>query len=336
MKLKIFLAILLVINCLTNLFSEGRDEYKSPLSIEGMENAVYENAAIKVGKELNQNSSAITYEITYNVNNTMQYGLMSIPKSKRPENGYPVIIVIHGYVPLKRYSTENSYRRIFNYYSNSDFIVIKPDLRGHGRSAKGKNYNSKLSRLYYAEDVLQLTAGLKSLNNVDTNNIFLMGHSNGGDTSLRLMVSRPDLYKGASLWAPVSVKLEESNFYYNAAGRHTFGINALLDPKAADLMKYEADILIEGLLKIGISNRDEISYIDKLNRIKTPVVIRHADTDKVVPYYWSTDLINAYKKSGNIAKFELINYPNDDHNLSKNYFKVLEEDLKWFKSILNK
>lgn len=336
MKLKKSVTILFIISCLNYLYSEGRDEYKSPLSIEGMEKAVYENAAINIGKELNRSKSSVIYEITYDVNNTIQYGLISIPKSIRPQNGHPVIILIHGYVPLNRYSTVNSYRRIFNHYSNSEFIVIKPDLRGHGRSDRGKNYNSKLSRLYYAEDVLQLTAGLKSLTNVDTSNIFLMGHSNGGDTSLRLMVSRPDLYKGASLWAPVSVKLEESNFYYNASGRHTFGLNALLDPKATDLMKYEADILIEGLLNIGISNRSEISYTDKLDRIKTPVVIRHSDTDKVVPYYWSTNLLDAYKKSGNLTEFELINYPNDDHNLSQNYFKVLEEDLKWFRSILNK
>lgn len=341
MKKCICLLLLIIFNLScskTSVKAETREELEivSPLSIKGMELRDYSDSELKIVRELESNSKSNIYEITYTVNGSLQYGLMSIPKEIMPKNGYPVIIQIHGYVPYERYSTINSYRRMFNYYSESEFIVIKPDLRGHGRSEFGVNFDSNLSRLLYAEDVLSLTGALKSYDKADLNNIFLTGHSNGGDTILRLITAKPELFRAASLWAPVAVELGLSNFYFNSGGRHAYGIEATSNPKAVDNIQLEMEKLDLSLKKVNIGSRSSISFLDNLDRIRTPFVIRHSDGDKVCPYSWSLDFEKKYIESNNRTEFNLINYPDDDHNLSKHYFKALKSDLELFRKYYEK
>lgn len=328
------LLVLFLTSCFRQAEVTGVKNTPSPLSIVGMERANYNKSELTKLERVSEDSVSTTYDMHYTVNGTRQYGLISIPKSSKPLKGYPVILLIHGYVPHDRYSTVNSYRRIFNNYAKSEFIVIKPDLRGHGRSDFGENFDYSISRLLYTEDLLNLTYALKKQDNVDINNLFLMGHSNGGDTSLRLVTTKPNLYRGASLWAPVCVPLEKSNFFYTSGGRFIYGIEATNDPRAQNSISLEKKKLALSLKNVGINDQREVEYLDNLNRIKTPITIRHSKTDKIVPYTWSQELKDSFIESGNQTEFKLINYPNDDHNLSKHYNEVLKADLDWFRSLL--
>lgn len=271
--------------------------------------------------------SNVVKDISYDVDGVKEYALLSIPNSPKPENGYPVIVIIHGYIPPPYYSTQNSYKGVFNRYADSEFLIIKPDLIGHGRSEKGSNYNYNTIKLQYPRDITATLDHLESEELIDRENIFVMGHSNGGDTTLRLLVDNPKLFKAASLWAPVTVTVEESSFFFRENGREKYGMRALESKEAKSYVESVKE-------EWGIP--DSARYLNFLDRIITPVTIRHADTERVVPYYWSEELLKSVRSVNPNLSIELINYPGDDHNLARNQRAVISTDLEWFRNFLGK
>ncbi|MBN2618185.1 MAG: prolyl oligopeptidase family serine peptidase, partial [Spirochaetales bacterium] len=264
------------------------------------------------------------------VDGIKEYALLSTPKIAKPMNGFPIIIIIHGHVPEEIYSTENSYKGIFRTYASSEFVVVKPDLMGHGRSEKSREYNSLVNKLLFPKDIIALIESLDFDNFIDKNNIFIMGHSNGGETTLRILTSYPNLINGASLWAPVSVKLEESNFYYRGSGRRMFGLEALDNPESKKFIDEELIKLKDPIINLGFPNLDSVRYLNKLGNILSPIIIRHGDNDKSVPLSWSLKLVDEIKNQNSKIEVTLVKYPGDDHNLAKNQRSALLADLDWF------
>lgn len=285
-------------------------------------------------KDVDDNTLFSSQDVSFYVGSDKEYLLISKPKVDKPDAGFPVIIMIHGHIPIEKYSTINSYKTVFNNYARSEFVVVKPDLKAHDRSDKGDNYNPRITQVYFIEDILTIVDELKKDSDIDTSNIFLMGHSNGGSTTLRLLIENSNLFKGALLWAPVSVKLEEHGFFYKDGGRIDLGLNALKLSSAkpgiaAAKVKVINALTIEGL------NLSDVRYLNKLDQITTPIIIKHADTDQEVPYYWSEELVKKFKASGNRGEIELKNYPGDNHNLSNSWPGLFKEDLEWFRDRLN-
>lgn len=307
-----------------------------PLTVEGMRSYNYPLNPITVERQVHNNNRYKSEEISFYVEGIKQNALISIPKTEKPTDGYPVILLLHGYIHPRKYSTVKSYSGIFNRYANSEFSVVKIDFRGHDRSEYGDNYRTTLTRLYYAQDLRQLIKSLETLDYINNNKIFIMGHSNGGDVALRTMASFPDKILGASLWAPVTVKLEESNFFWPGGGKRKYGDDALSNPEAMEDLEYSGEHLDRILRSIGIMKRDSIRYYPYLSDIKTPIIIRHPDTDESVPYKWSLGFKELYEKSGNPLPLKIINYPGDNHNIIRNQAKAQRDDLIWFRSLLNK
>lgn len=281
-------------------------------------------------KSVDDNSSFSSKDMSFDVLGNKEYVLISTPKVTKPAEGFPVIIILHGHIPIEKYSTINSYKTVFNNYARSEFVVVKPDLRAHDRSEKGLNYNSRITQVYFKEDILALVAELKSNLDIDAKNIFLMGHSNGGSTTLRLLTTNSNLFNAALLWAPVSVNLEEHGFFYKDDGLINYGLKALEVPQAVLGIEESRNKVVDALKIEGLTLKD-VRFLDKLDKITSPIIIKHADTDQEVPYYWSEELVKMFKESGNKSPIELVNYPGDNHNLSKHWPGLFKEDLKWFR-----
>ena len=114
------------------------------------------------------------YLISFTSENLKEFALMNIPTGTKPENGWPVVVLNHGFVAPKSYLTTESYKHTAAYFASKGFLVLKADYRGHDKS-EGV-INSLYSRNQYAVDVLNLIAAIESIPEADASNIFVYGH----------------------------------------------------------------------------------------------------------------------------------------------------------------
>lgn len=281
------------------------------------------------------NTNYISRDFSFYVEGAKEYVLISKPKVDRPVNGYPVIIIIHGYIPMKSYSTYNSYSSVFKNYANSEFIVVKPDLMGHGRSEKSQGFSDIIMEFYFVKDILKLVDELGRDPDVDKDNIFLLGHSMGGNTAMRLLVKEQYMFRAAILWGPVVVDNASRHYFYREGGLASLGLNALKNPESKYGIESVKNKVLSELKRVE-ENPEEYAFLDKLDLIETPILIKHADTDQIVPYYWSEELVQKFKEIGKGRYIELKNYSGDNHNLSNSWPQLYLDDLKWFRSKLEK
>lgn len=147
------------------------------------------------------------------------YSRIDVPASEPPEDGYPVMVFVHGWVGIEDaptfdfgYQAESLYSRYIDTFVDAGYMVLTPGWRGHGTvnnvPADGIEFmqtwdnGSYISPVFYAIDVLNLIDGLQSIENADwksqgfkTDNtpradihkIHLTGHSQGGDSALTVL-----------------------------------------------------------------------------------------------------------------------------------------------------
>ena len=129
-----------------------------------------------------------TTTVSYQSDGLKTYALAMRPKTKMPTSGYPVIIFAHGYTDPTRYHTDNSqYENMLTWFCSHDFLVLKPDYRGHGQS-DGVAVNGLYSPSD-TYDVLNLAASLPNYAPADPHHIALVGHSMGGGVVLRAAIA---------------------------------------------------------------------------------------------------------------------------------------------------
>ena len=180
-----------------------------------------------------------TYIAAYRSDGLRVYTRVDIPASEMPEEGYPVVIFVHGWVGEQdapgytfNYGPDSYYGDIIDTYVDAGYVVLMPGFRGHGTvhdvPADGIEFmtafdnGSYTSPIFYAIDVLNLIDGLKSLEHNDwsvwgfdredavqlnLDSIHISGHSQGGDavlTALAVSGENSNLknsVKTGSLWS---------------------------------------------------------------------------------------------------------------------------------------
>jgi hypothetical protein len=287
---------------------------KHPDSIDQISKRVLTNQAITVEKTITTTDNHQTFLISYPSDNFKLYALMSKPVGTPPADGWPVVVLNHGYIPPTQYSTLSSYINTFNYFANQSFIVLKPDYRGHDNS-EGQP-DPILGRLQYAVDVLNLIADIKSINEANPNKIFLYGHSMGGDVSLMVAEASSQI-KALVLWAPAVTTFPENIIYF--VRQHM--------PARTDFKK-----LNENLDQLTDQyGKDQFSSFSNTSKINIPIILHHGTADESVPFTWGEALNNRLKSEGkNITFYQ---YPGDNHNISNHWYDALSKDVEFFKSI---
>lgn len=166
---------------------------------------------------LDDGPSFSAYLVSYPSSGLKVHAMIAVPNSAMPENGFPVVIANHGYVPdPTRYGItaegKNSrpgdyYRSVPELYTSRGFLVVIPDYRGHN-SSEGYELIKTQNReaiAVYADDVIALLQRLDAIEKADLSNVFMWSHSMGGEVSMRAQLSTK-LIKGASYWATASVE----------------------------------------------------------------------------------------------------------------------------------
>ena len=309
-------------------------KYYAPISIEGLRNRTYKadfNFEKNVhGAELYNSSLYSFYSDSLKI-----YTLVNTPKIEIPVKGFPVLIFGHGFHPEpKRYGVSNEtgqywrpgdyYRGIPEAYAENGFLVLTPDYRGHNISDGFKfTKTSYLASSYYAIDILYLIDALKSLENVNLNNIYFMGHSMGGDVGLKMLLATNKI-KAASIWAGISSTIWEQAIHY---GKWSDENEDVINTKSMRRYTSSLDSVVNKLGYVyDIDSGDPINFIQDLS---TPLIIHHATNDTSVPYQWSESL--AAKLFANNNEFEFYSYDSENHLLKNmNLDKAIVRDIVFF------
>jgi pimeloyl-ACP methyl ester carboxylesterase len=217
----------------------------------------------------------------------------------------PTLVLIHG-PGGDHLSWPPELRRMAGYR------VITPDLPGHGRTS-GPGRQSVQD---YARDVVQL---------VDAVGIFravFIGHSMGGAISLALALDFPDRVAGIGLISTGPTLPIPPAILENATNPSTFplAIKAMqemsLGPQTTEHLKgvifKRLTAVRQSLLLDDWLACDKFDVTDRLNAIRTPVLVVCGTEDKLTPLRYSKTLSNRIPNAalqtvegvGNLLVFE--------------------------------
>lgn len=149
--------------------------------------------------------------VRFTADGLRQYALVLQPASTPPENGWPVILMSHGYHPDPPMNGRGEdgrsdrpgdyYRGLPLAYAKHGFMVVWPDFRGHNDSEGLEFTRSDDPVAAYARDLVAVFRALPSLQHADTANSFLWGHSMGGNITLRALQALGNEVAAASVWS---------------------------------------------------------------------------------------------------------------------------------------
>jgi dipeptidyl aminopeptidase/acylaminoacyl peptidase len=283
------------------------------LAIASLREKEFKSSGFLTKELVSQNENYSTFMASFKAEDLTEYALVHVPQGQIPENGFPAVVVNHGYINPEVYSTLNSYQNTAAFFANSGFLVLKPDYRGHDQSEGAPR--EPLARIKYSLDVLFALEALKKENSVDQENIFMYGHSLGGEVVLRIL-EITDQVRAATLWAPAVTDFPENTFYFLRRGG---------EKELIDFEKEFHQIVSQ-------TDYQSLSTLDNLALVNTPLIIHHGTNDQSVPLKWSETLVAKLKEAGKEVQF--FTYENDNHNLAAHFSKVLEKDVAFFQENL--
>jgi dipeptidyl aminopeptidase/acylaminoacyl peptidase len=261
------------------------------------------------------------YIASYDSEGLKQYGLLTIPRGQKPENGWPVIIFNHGYIRPSQYRTTERYVAYVDGFARSGYIVFRPDYRGHDRS-EGLPTGAYGSPAYVI-DVLNAVSSLRRYPDADPERLGMWGHSMGGWITLRAMVTSPEIKAGV-IWGGVVGAYEDLLTRWRRGDRPvpTPNPNSTRGRWRNSLLSAYGSPESNNAFWQGLS----ANYF--LEDLSGPIELHHAVGDESVPVEFSEILHEQGQEAG--MPIEIFTYPGDNHNISGNFGTAMARSVAFF------
>ena len=307
----------------------------APLSIDALRETDF-STELQFERELDTGPGFTAYLVSYQSAGLTLYAMVSEPVGERPDSGFPVIVANHGFHPdPPRYGMTadgvdarpgDYYRAIPELYARQGFLVIMPDYRGHNASEGLQYTDGFLATGYYSEDVLALLAGLEDIEEADSRNVFMWGHSLGAEVSLRALLATARI-RGATLWSGVGGEIWDQAYYYQRyEDRLAYDGNDVENRRIEEL-RQDIAALDE---PYDWTAREPLRY---LNYLQVPIVIHHAVGDTGAAYHWSERLAKELYLLGHPYRF--YSYPGADHFFqAETLSEAVDRDVAYFRSLI--
>ena len=234
--------------------------------------------------------------VNWTFDNKKMKGMLFKPENFDPKQKYPMITYFYEKTSqtFHNYYGVNPSRSVINFplYTSNGFLVFVPDIEFEIGRPGESGLNTVLSGVY----------SLMEKGFVDQSRLGLQGQSWGGYLVAYIVTHTP-IFRAAMAGAPVA---NMTSAY--AAIRKETGVNRI--------NQYEA-----GQSRIGKTlweRRDlyiENSPLFNADKIETPLLIMANDNDGAVPWAQGVELFLSMRRLQKTAW--LLNYNNDEHNLSK-------------------
>ncbi|MEK7165359.1 MAG: alpha/beta fold hydrolase [Patescibacteria group bacterium] len=291
-----------------------------PLTINNLRQGSYPGSEMLIEETLESGINYKRYIASYKSENLQIFGLLTVPESKMPASGWPVIVFNHGYIPPNQYRTTEKYVAYVDGFARSGYIVFKPDYRGHGNS-EGEPSGAYGSNGYVI-DVLNAVASVKKLKNADANRIGMWGHSLGGFITLRAMVVSKDVKAGV-IWAGVVGSYPDLLNHWRRPG-----IRPVPLPSSGSRRWRQALVETYGQPEANPEFWNSISATAYLADISGPLQLHHGTGDESVPYEFSQKLELLMKAAGKEVEYH--EYEGDDHNLSRSFSTAMKRSVEFY------
>ena len=152
------------------------ESFSRSLDLRVIAKNVYPSSPLLVVKKLGTADGVTQVIVSFKVpvDGLIEYGLMFLPSTNKPTNGYPSVVLCHGYTNPSSYITTANYIDDMLFYAQKGFVVIKPDYRGQGVSLNNGQADSGYYSMSYNTDVMSLISALKQTKYIDKSNINLI------------------------------------------------------------------------------------------------------------------------------------------------------------------
>jgi dipeptidyl aminopeptidase/acylaminoacyl peptidase len=227
---------------------------------------------------------------------------------------YPIVAMLRGYINQELFRTGDGTRNAASVFAENGFITVAPDFLGYGGS-DSESADIFETRFQTYTTVLALLKSLDQIDQWDGENIFIWGHSNGGQIAIiTLEVTGANI--PTTLWAPVTRQFPYSVLYYTDESDDG---GKLIRRELSEFEK--------------LYDTDKYSIPVHIDRIKAPILIHHGLNDDAIPEDWIDDFVYLLEESD--KEITLFKYPGTDHNMRPVWDTVVEKDLEFFKSYLD-
>lgn len=285
----------------------------SKYSFSNLQKKQYQSSQIKIGRILKNGQLFTSYMFYYQSQGKTISGLLNIPKITQPTAGFPVIIMIRGYVDDKIYYTGVGTQKVGEYFASHGFITLAPDFLAYGES--DDTYVDILEdRFIRPVNILDLLASVKTLKQGSPDKIGIWGHSNGGQIAISVLEISKKSYPTV-LWAPVTKGFPESVTTYMSQ---------------LDDLGVKVKNRIDEFVKEYDPN--EFSITPYFDDIKAPIQVHQGTGDEYIETKWTDEFVQKLKSLGKSVQY--YKYKADDHNLSVNWDVIVSRDLEFFRQNL--
>lgn len=282
-------------------------------SFDNLRQKEYAVSQITLGRVMAREKSYTSYLFSFKTEGRKVTGQANLPKK---EGKLPVILMVRGHVESEVYFTGAGTYKAAGVFAQNGFITLAPDFLGFGGSDTTSS-DILEARFEKPVTILNLLASIKTLKQADLNNIFLWGHSNGGQITLSVLEISGKSYPTA-LWAPVTRGFPESVLTFmgpvEKMGENERTVKERIDTFLADY------------------DPKKYSIAEYFSNIQAPIQLHQGTADDLVPVSWSDSFVTQMESLG--KKITYYKYKGNDHNLKQSWDQVVERDLEFFRKHL--
>lgn len=206
------------------------------------------------------------------------WGKQYIPQDNHTDK-YPAIIISHEFLVNASYETDR-YAQLLSKWGYATFVF---DFCGGSKNSRSQGQSLDMTVFTEVDDLHAVLDYVKSLDTVDSSQIYLMGNSQGGFVSALVASQRPQDVKGLVLFYPALCIPDYS--------RQGDVLGSKFDPH------HIPESVVVWNMAIGKNYFESVMDLDAYKAISAyqgPVLITHGTSDGTVPYDFSVRAKEAY------------------------------------------
>ena len=323
-------------------------EKKLPLlkySLKNLQDYNFQPSLISVEKIITGTPDYVSYLFSYQTLGKNMTGQLNVPTSAQPEKGYPVVVMLRGWVPEETYTTGTGTKAAAAVFAQNGYVTLAPDFFGFGESDP-EAADSWEARFQKPINVIELLESIKHNPQIKIDEVSIKlsscdcdrriwAHSNGGQVALAALEISGEAIK-TSLWAPVTAPFPYSILFFS--DEH--------DDEGKEMRKWLS--LFEESYDVA-----DFTITRHLDKLQGSIQIHQGLVDDAVPVAWNDEFVEKLKleneeRQNKLAEVKTstqsaqphpilppieinyFKYPGANHNLQPDWNTAIQRDLVFF------